>query len=187
MAYFRKISGKKCYLSPCQPADALKWAEWLNDLEVTLPLGDEAYIPAGVESLRTDIEEIITKQQQVFSIVDAENDRLIGRCLLFNIDPVNRSAMLGIFIGEKAYWGKGYGQEATRLLLDYGFNLLNLHNIMLGVFSFNERAIQAYRKVGFKEMGRRREARIIGDRKFDVVFMDMLADEFKGKITNLIP
>jgi len=58
----------------------------------------------------------------------------IGRCLLFNIDQINRQATLGIFIGKQAYWGQGFGQDAIALLLDYGFNLLNLHNIMLGVF-----------------------------------------------------
>jgi len=88
--------------------------------------------------------------------------------------------MLGIAIGEKAYWNKGYGQDATKLLLDYGFNLLNLNNIMLGVFSFNERAVNCYRKVGFKEIGRRRQARIIGGKKFDVILMDILAEEFES-------
>jgi RimJ/RimL family protein N-acetyltransferase len=100
--------------------------------------------------------------------------------MLFNIDLVNRSAMLGIVIGEKAYWGKGYGQEALRLLLDYGFNLLNLHSIMLGVFAFNQRAIAAYRRVGFKEIGRRRQNRMIAGKWYDAVLMDMLDSEFTG-------
>ncbi len=88
--------------------------------------------------------------------------------------------MLGIAIGDKAYWGQGYGQDATRLLLDYAFNLLNLNSVMLGAFSFNERAINCYRRVGFKEIGRQRQARIIAGRKFDVVLMDMLAEEFQS-------
>ena len=63
-------------------------------------------------------------------------------------------------VGEKEYRDKGYGQDATKLLLDYGVNLLNLNSIMLGTFSFNERAINCYKKVGFKEIGRRRQARL---------------------------
>ena len=88
--------------------------------------------------------------------------------------------MLGIAIGEKEYWGQGYGTEATRLLVDYGFNLLNLNSIMLGAFVFNERAIACYKKVGFKEIGWRRQARIIGGQKYDVLLMDILAEEFQG-------
>jgi RimJ/RimL family protein N-acetyltransferase len=116
----------------------------------------------------------------MFSIVTLEHDILLGRCLLFNIDWVDRRAMAGIVLGEKTYWGRGYGQDAMRLLLDYAFNLLNLNSIMLGTFSFNERAINCYKKVGFKEIGRRRQFRIIGDKKFDLILMDILAEEFES-------
>jgi RimJ/RimL family protein N-acetyltransferase len=100
--------------------------------------------------------------------------------MLFAVDSVNRHAMLGIFIGEEAYRGRGYGPEAIRLLLDYGFNLLNLNSVMLGVMSFNQRAVRCYEKVGFREIGRRREARIIGGQRFDGILMDILADEFES-------
>jgi len=88
--------------------------------------------------------------------------------------------MLGMVIGEKAYWGKGFGQEATGLMLDYAFNLLNLNTVSLGVFAFNTRAIDCHKKSGFREIGRRRQARIIGDRKFDLVLMDILAEEYRA-------
>jgi RimJ/RimL family protein N-acetyltransferase len=74
------------------------------------------------------------------------------------------------------------------MLLDYGFNLLNLKNIMMGMFSFNERALACYRRVGFKGIGRRRQARIIGGKKYDLVLMDMLADEWLGdKAEHAVP
>lgn len=92
--------------------------------------------------------------------------------------------MLGIVIGEKSYWNKGFGQDATKQLLDYGFNLLNLNNIMLGVFSFNKAAINCYKKIGFKEIGCRRQARIISNKKYDIVFMDILAEEFTSIYVN---
>ena len=66
------------------------------------------------------------------------------------------------------------------LLLDYGFNVLNLNSIMLKVLSFNTRAIKSYKKCGFKEFGRRRQAIIFGDRKFDSIHMDILAEDFTG-------
>ncbi len=180
MTQYKKLIGKKCYLSPPSLEDAEKWAGWNNDLEVTIPMGEEAYIPFPVEKTREIIEDVIKKQAHWFNIVDQKTNTVIGRCMLFAIDQVDRSAKLGIAIGDKTYWDKGYGQEATELLLDYGFNLLNLHNIMLGVYSFNQRAISCYRKIGFKEIGKRREARIICGKKYDVVLMDMLATEFQS-------
>jgi RimJ/RimL family protein N-acetyltransferase len=180
MPYYKKMIGEKCYLSPCSLEDAEKWAEWDNDLAVTIPLGDEAYTPYSLEKMREIVGDVARQQSHVFSIVDLETEQPIGRCLLFDINQVDRRAKLGIVVGEKEYWDRGYGQEATRLLLDYGFNLLNLNNIMLGTFSFNERAIACYRKVGFQEIGRRRQARIIAGKRFDLVLMDMLAEEFES-------
>ncbi len=107
MPYYRKLSGEKCYLSPVQPADAAAWTTWMNDLQVSLPLGDEAYTTLGLERMQQDASEAIQRQDPVFSIVDQATDRLLGRCLLFGLDPVNRSAMLGIVIGEKDCWGQG--------------------------------------------------------------------------------
>ena len=180
MAHFKKLIGEKCYLSPCSQEEAEKWTEWDNDLEIAIPLGDEAYTPYTFEKMRDILAEVSKHQSHIFSIINLETDTTIGRCLLFNIDQVNRQATLGIVIGEKEYWGIGYGQDAIKLLLDYGFNLLNLNNIMLGTFSFNERAKACFRKAGFKEIGRRRQARIIGEKKFDLVLMDMLAHEFES-------
>lgn len=184
MTYYRKLVGEKCYLSPCSVEDAEKWTEWDNDLEVAIPLGNEAYTQLPLDKTRENIGEMIKKQQHVFIIVELETDSPIGRCVLFGIDKVDRRAIFGIVIGEKAYWNKGYGQDATRLLLDYGFNLLNLNSIMLGVFSYNQRAISSYRKVGFKEIGRRRQARIVGGKKYDIVLMDILAEEFESVYVN---
>ena len=186
MTYYRKLVGEKCYLSPCSVEDAEKWTEWDNDLEVTIPLGPEAYIPISLDRTREGISKFIEKQSHIFCIVDLKTDTLIGRCLLFDIDQINRKATFGIDIGEKSYWNKGYGKDATRLMLDYGFNLLNLNSIMLGVFSYNRRAIECYKKVGFKEIGRRRKSKLIGGKWFDGVLMDILAEEFKSVFVSKI-
>ena len=180
MGYYKRLVGEKCYLSPCSLEDAQTWATWFNDLEVTIPLGDEAFIPTGLENERETINHFTKNNCHVFNIVTSETDTLIGRCGLFNINQVDRHAMLGILIGVKDHWGKGYGTEATRLLLDHAFTLLNLNNVMLGAFTFNTRAIACYRKVGFKEIGRRRQARIVGGQKYDTIFMDILAEEFES-------
>ncbi|MEK4042605.1 GNAT family protein [Paenibacillus sp. FSL H8-0048] len=180
MKYYKKLTGKKCYLSTVATDDAEAWTRWFNDLEVTAPLGNEAYLLTSLDKEREGIEHVLKSGTHMFSIVDLESDMAIGRCLLFDVNLVDRNAMAGIFIGDKEFWGKGFGSDAMRLLVDYGFNLLNLNNIMLGTFAFNQRAIQCYKKVGFKEIGRRRQARIIGGVKYDAILMDMLAEEFES-------
>jgi RimJ/RimL family protein N-acetyltransferase len=184
MAYLKRLIGEKCYLAPCSPEDAEVWAKWDNDLEVAIPMGDEAHMVYAVEKERTALRDLIEQKAPVFNIVLCEGDKLIGRCLLMQVDQVNRTAMLGMVIGEKEYWNSGYGLEATRLLLDYAFNLLNLNNVMLGVYSFNKRAIRCYEKAGFKKIGDRRQARIFGLRTFDMVYMDMLAEEFESSVVD---
>lgn len=123
---------------------------------------------------------MIKNNAQIFAIVDADNDKLIGNCSIFRINERNRKAEVGIFIGDKNYWSKGYGTEALSLLIDYAFNVLNLNNIMLEVFGYNKRAINSYKKVGFKEIGRRREAIIFASEKHDEIYMDIIASEFKS-------
>jgi len=184
MPYYKKLVGKKCYLSPVSMDDAEKWTAWDNDPEVTIPLGGESHEPYSLEKSREILEDCIKKQSQIFSIVDLATEECIGRCMLVNIDQIDRRATLGISIGEKSFWGKGYGQEASLLLLDYGFNLLNLNNIMLGTYAYNARAIHCYQKIGFKEIGRVRQGKIIGGKKYDIIEMDMLAEEFNSIYVN---
>ena len=176
----KKLVGEICYLAPINVDHAELWTEWMNDLEVTIPLGDEAYEMITLDNQRELINNMIKNGVHLFSICDLVTDEIIGRSMLLGIDLVNRTARFGIAIGNKNFWNRGYGQEATRLTLDYGFNLLNLNSIMLGTFSFNKRAIRCYEKAGFKEIGKRRQARIIGEMKYDVVFMDILAEEFES-------
>ena len=176
---YKKIIGQKCYLSPVTPEDAYTWTEWFNDLEVSIPLGGvEAYMPGSLFSEQEKIMEILQGENYVFNIVELESDTLIGMCGYYELDLINRCARLQMVIGEKDCWDMGYGQDAARLLLDFGFNILNLNNIMLQTLSFNQRAIHLYRSIGFSEIGRRRQARIVGNARYDLIFMDMLSEEF---------
>lgn len=180
MKYYRKIIGKRIYLSPMNTEDVEKYTEWINDLEVTINLTVSHMVIST--SVERDALEKLSKEGYNFAIVDADKNELIGNCSLMKIDNIHRKAELGIFIGNKEYWGKGYGQEAIELLLNFGFNILNLHNIMLKVFGFNKRAIRCYEKCGFKLIGMRREAIIQGDKKYGEYFMDILASEFKANL-----
>jgi len=115
-----------------------------------------------------------------FDMVLLDGDVLIGHISLHDIDHFNRHAFLGIVIGESEYHSKGYGAEAVRLVLDYGFKTLNLHNIMLSVHADNHAGIACYKKVGFKDAGRRREWLFKDGKYIDVIYMDILAHEFTG-------
>ena len=184
--YFKKLIGQKVYLSPYTVADAEKWAGWFNDMQTSILLGDEAYTPTSVEAEREFITQSLKKHNHYFGIIDQETDQAIGRIILFNINSVDRQAMVGIVIGEKNFWGRGIGQDSMSLILDYAFNILNLNNVMLGTFEFNKRSMACYKKVGFKEIGRRRQARIIAGKKYDEIMMDILAEEFQSKFVKQI-
>ena len=106
----------------------------------------------------------------------------IGTCRLLDITHRNRSAEFVIFIGEPEERGKGYGTEATRLMLDYAFTALGLNNLMLKVYEFNLAGQHAYRKAGFKEIGRRRQAQFMGGKRWDIIYMDCLANELESPV-----
>jgi RimJ/RimL family protein N-acetyltransferase len=179
MKYYKKLIGKKCYLSPINIEDADKYSEWLSDIEVGIGLGiytTQLSLPKEEKIL----QQMIDKNEYIFGIINKENDVLIGNCGLHNVNNIDGRAEFGIFIGDKSNWGKGFGKDATRLILDFGFNILNLHEIYLQVFEYNPAAIKLYEQVGFKKAGTFREAKIIGGRKFDIIIMDILAEEYSS-------
>jgi len=160
----------------------LLW-KWENDLELSVLTGDPVH-PLTPEGIDTLYERYSKSDQSHASFVIYERATLrpIGTIGLPNISHAHRTAELGVGIGEHDCWGKGFGTEATRLILDYAFSVLGLHNVMLRVFDYNERAIRAYQKVGFKEIGRRRQAQRVGGQAYDIVYMDCLATEFTGSV-----
>lgn len=178
--YDRIMTGKKCYLSPICADDAPLYKKWINDPEVSLNL---AAIPRvlTLEKEKEIIDGLVKSESSYnFAVVEKKNDRLIGNASLMGVDLVNRRAMFGIVIGDKNYWNGGFGTEATCLILDYAFNMLNLNSVFLNVFSFNKRAIRCYEKCGFRVSGKMRESRLVGEKYYDTIIMDILRDEYKG-------
>lgn len=108
--------------------------------------------------------------------------RLIGTCAFSQLDADNGSALFHITIGEKDAWGRGYGTEATRLMLRHAFETLRLHRISLSVFEFNERAIRAYLRAGFTVEGRAREAIWRTGRWWDEITMSILEPEWRALV-----
>ena len=178
MKYFKKLVGDRIYLSPRSTEDAEKFTEWLNDFQTTDYLGRSNKIMT-LEAEKKYLEEDINSEA-MFAIITLDDNKLIGAISLEKIDHINRRATLGIFIGDKDYRNNGYGTEAIRLILEYGFKYLNLNNIKLDLMSFNERALACYKKCGFKEYGRRRNSAFVNGKYYDTISMDILAEEFEG-------
>jgi RimJ/RimL family protein N-acetyltransferase len=173
--YFKKLIGKKCYLSPLDINDAGKFTEWLNDIEVL----EYLQLYSSIISYENEKELLGNlSREHNYSIIDLETEELIGNCGFLDVDHINQTAEIGIFIGNKHFWNKGYGTEALFLLIDYGFKALNFHNIMLRVYEFNKRAIKSYEKIGFKQIGKRREALQRNLEKYDIIYMDLLPNDF---------
>jgi len=176
--FFRKIVGEQIYLSPFDADNSdiyTKWAEWMNDRTVADTFGGHFNL-VSISGAKKTLEEL---QGYRFAIVLLDNDNLIGHISLHDINHLNRHAFLGIFIGDEEHRNKGYGSEAVCLVLDYGFKTLNLHNIMLSVHDDNIAAISCYKKIGFKEAGRRREWVFKDGKYHDVIYMDILENEFE--------
>jgi len=178
MKYFRKLVGDKFYLSTVLLEDVEKYTEWVNDLEI----GQFVLFSASVMDIdqeRNTLQQLM-KNNVLFAIVEKDHNKVIGNCGLHQLSEVHRHASLGIFIGEKTYWNQGIGAEATSLLLDYGFNVLNLNNITLDVLAYNKRAIKCYEKIGFKHVGVRRQYMFMAGEYHDVHIYDLVASEFES-------
>lgn len=176
MRYFKKIIGEKVYLSPMNSEDYLKYVEWLNNFEIAKGV-DHVVNMVSIESEKAWLEKA-TGEKYNFAIVNKENDTLLGNISLMKIHEVNRTAELGIFIGDENYLSRGYGSEAIMLLLDYAFKYVNLNNIMLKVFDYNKRAIRAYEKCGFKTFGVWKKSHYFDGEYSDEIFMNVLKDDF---------
>ena len=182
------LVGEKVALGPQRRELLPLYQNWINDFEVsrTLLIGLRPMTMEAEEAWYAGVGQ--NPQEVVFTIYERASLRPIGNTGLHQVDHRHRTAEFGIMIGEKDCWGKGYGTEATGLMLDYAFTALGLHNVMLRVYSYNERGIRAYTKAGFRIIGRRREAQRFGGRAYDVVYMDCLATDFQSPVLGrLVP
>src|SRR4051794_38006366 len=174
------IVGERVALGPLVREHIPLFARWGNDFAVARTFG-------GIPRART-IEAVTARydagngNDYEFTVYERATWRPVGRTYLCDVDWRGRTAGFGIVIGEADARGRGYGTEATRLMLDYAFTALGLHSVMLTTDSFNLAGQAAYRKAGFKECGRRRQCSFLGGQLLDVVYMDCLASEFTSLV-----
>ncbi len=166
-------------LRPVKSEDADKFIIWMNDPKITenlvctkpITLTEEQ---KWINSLETNNSEV------VFTIesIEQEGDIVIGSTGLHKINWINHSATFGIVIGRSEYWSKGYGSRVLKLVLEYGFNSLNLHRIESSVYSFNEKSINLHKKF-FQQEGIKREAVYKNGKYHDVVYFGLLRKNYK--------
>jgi UDP-4-amino-4,6-dideoxy-N-acetyl-beta-L-altrosamine N-acetyltransferase len=172
------LIGSTTYLRPLEREDAAIILPWVNDPEVTRHL--LLHRPINLRAEEDYIDRLYQSEQDVYlGIAIRKDDRLIGGCALHRIDAKNRSTSFGIFLGDKDSWGRGHGTEATRLLVGYAFETLNLNRVWLHVFEDNAGAIRCYEKVGFQREGLLRQDYFRAGRYWNTVVMGILREEWQ--------
>ncbi len=180
------IVGERIALGPLRRDLLATYQRWGNDLPTVRTQGG-APRPLTAEGVAAWYERAATGEQATwFTIYEHATWRPLGTTHLKDLDWRNRTAEFGIAIGETDCRGRGYGTEATRLMLDYAFTALGLHSLMLTVYPFNISGLRAYEQAGFKEFGRRRRCDLMGGKLWDLVYMDCLASEFTSPLLHTV-
>jgi RimJ/RimL family protein N-acetyltransferase len=176
------LRSKSVSLRPVRRSDISYFLRWFNDPEVIQYLN--MYLPMTEMAEEKYIEELGTTRAKtdahfVIEVIEGDETKPIGSIGLHNINNKDHHATFGIAIGEKDYWSQGYGTEATRLLIDYGFEQLNLHRISSSAFAFNERSIRLHKRAGFREEGRQRKSFFKNGKFHDHVIFGILREEWR--------
>jgi len=173
------ISGKRVRLRAIERGDIPTFLKWLDDPQVQRYLGRTPFPLSLAEEERWFERQLNDEKSRIFAI-ETEKGVHIGNIGLHEIDYKDGKATLGIMIGEKGYWGQGYGSDAIKALLRFAFEELNLHRLYLSVFDFNKRAIRCYEKCGFRQEGIVRESVFRHGRYQNEILMGILRHEFEG-------
>lgn len=172
------LHGERVTLRALSREDLPRLNAFNNDLEVEIAGGGDPPLPQSQQRLAAEFDQDAARggRDGTRFAIDADG-RFIGTCGLFAFDDVAQTAELGIGIGDKAFWGRGYGRDAVRTLVRYAFRQRNLRRVWLRVNAPNERAIRAYCAAGFIEEGRLRQHAWSDGRYVDLVVMGILRDE----------
>ena len=177
------IEGENIKLRPITQDDIECFLEWFNDPEIVRYL--TVYLPMTRLGEEEWIKQVMEKQQPVFTITIRPKtgpirDTPIGNCGFHDIDHRNQKATLGLVVGEKLEWGRGYGTEALKLLIQYGFNYLNMNRISSSAIVANTGSIKAHEKAGFKKEGFARQAYWCPDGYYsDAVMFSILRKDWR--------
>ncbi len=176
------ILGERVRLRAIERDDLPRFVTWLNDPEVRHGLLVNIPLSLAQEEQWYNhiLEKPMEEQPLVIEINTPEGWMAVGNIALDTIDWKERCAEVGIFIGEKSLWNRGYGREAMQLMLRHGFNSLNLNRIFLRVYATNPRAVKSYEKAGFVHEGQLRQAHFQDGHYIDVLIMSVIRSEWQA-------
>jgi RimJ/RimL family protein N-acetyltransferase len=179
------LQGRLVRLAARDPeTDAASFARWSTDSEYLRLFGAEPACPQPVGAYQKQLERLAERTDQFTFLIHPlvpDGAEAVGLVELEGIAWTHGEGWLGIGLGDRNYWGQGYGMDAMRLILRFGFTELNLYRISLTVFDYNVRALQVYTKLGFAEEGRAREFLLRDGRRWDMVFMGLLRPEWQAR------
>ena len=172
-------TGEKVKLRAYKKEDIVLAQQYLNDAETKRLLSPGVPYPFTLEEETKWFEKISANNDNYsFAVETLEESKYIGGCGVNGLDWKNSIATVGIFIGDKNYWGKGYGTDAMKVLLKFIFEQMNINKVKLFVYSFNERAVKSYEKSGFKREGVLRQEMFRDGKYNDEYVMGILKDEY---------
>ncbi len=173
------------FIAPDPQLAAGLHTRWMRDSEFVRLLDADPARLFSVDKNKEWYEKNLVEEQkndELFLLIRTlEEDRTIGLIGLDGIRWTHGDAWVGIGLGEREYWGKGYGTDAMRILLRYAFEELNLHRLSLSVFEYNPRAIRSYEKVGFVIEGSARQFLNRDGQRYDMIFMGILREEWERR------
>lgn len=175
------LEGDRLYLREVRPQDVSEnYYHWMNDPEVTSYLESRFY-PNSAEKIQEYVIDRLGDRDNIFlGTILKEGDRHIGNIKLGPINWIHRYAEIGLLIGEKDCWGKGYATEAIKLVVDYAFGELNLHKLTAGCYAPNKGSLKAFQKVGFVIEGVRSQQFYWKGQYIDAILLGMVKPEGYG-------
>ena len=177
-----RLTGERIVLREFRQEDISGIRSWVNDADAVRYMGGAFMRPQTWEESESYLSNILNGGAGGVNLVIAEKSgkRYLGQCALTRVDQTARHAELAIVMAPDSA-GRGYGREAVRLLLDYGFRQMNLNRVYLRVYAENERAVRCYQACGFREEGRQREQVYFDGHYGDVLEMGILRREFEAE------
>lgn len=173
----------RVFLRAFEEADVENLVKWRNNTEVTNSLGGTNFFVSSIREKEWIKHSATHDRNDIrLAICLIENSKHIGNINLTTINWINRSAEFSIMIGDRQEWGKGFGKEATFLMLNYAFFELNLNRVYLTVKMDNTRAINLYKKLGFQQEGILRESLYKNGKYNDMIIMSILKGGYHAKI-----
>lgn len=155
--------------------------KWRRDSEYARLLDNDPARMFSIKKTKEWLEKDLKEDEtsQFFMMRTLAEDKLIGFIGLSGIQWHHRNAYVGVGIGEREYWGRGFGTDAMRIVLRYAFTALSLNRVTLSVFEYNPRGVRSYEKAGFKIEGRARGYLHREGRRWDLINMGILREEWQ--------